>query len=218
MVKNSHPNKNSRNSSFELLRLVLMLMIVVHHCLVHGLGLKGLDPSSNTQILINDSMMIPDMIMNAFCICAVNCFILISGFFGIKVTKDRVFTLIFTLIFYTILLNILPFLLIGNWKVALYNCLFLSQSPYWFVIDYLFLLAFAPLINLAFQTFSQRSLLRFVFALIIISCYFGYIWNHNVNTNGYTLIQFITLYSIGRIIRISRFFNSKPHLSIYLSI
>lgn len=31
-----------RNSSIELMRLVLMLMIVVHHGIVHGIGLSSL--------------------------------------------------------------------------------------------------------------------------------------------------------------------------------
>lgn len=39
--------KLQRNSSIELMRLVLMLMIVMHHGIVHGLGLSSLGWGEN---------------------------------------------------------------------------------------------------------------------------------------------------------------------------
>ena len=32
----------TRNSNIELLRLILMFMIIIHHSIVHGLGFSGL--------------------------------------------------------------------------------------------------------------------------------------------------------------------------------
>lgn len=63
------------NSSFELLRLVLMTIIVVHHSILHGLGFSGygLDKS----VILNSHLIPIAVIIDSLCICAVNCFILI---------------------------------------------------------------------------------------------------------------------------------------------
>lgn len=187
-----------RNSSFELLRLLLMMMIVIHHCIVHGLGLTSLSPDWPTSSTIPASQMLAACSVNSFCICAVNCFILISGYFGIRTTKKRVFSIIAMLLFYTILLSVIPNLLSGNYKGAIMSCLFLSHTPYWFVLDYIFIMILAPFLNTGFERYSINKLRLIVMGLIAISCYFGFVWKHTANTNGYTLMQFILMYCIGR--------------------
>ena len=44
---------DERNSSFELMRMILMFMIVVHHGIVHGLRLSELGLGDNAQWHIN---------------------------------------------------------------------------------------------------------------------------------------------------------------------
>ena len=156
--------------------------------------------------------------INAMCICAVNCFILISGYFKIKVSPSKYFYIIFSLLIYAILLTIIPYIIQGSYNKAIRYSLFLSHSTYWFVIDYLFLMVFAPMINLYYDkaAYSKRKIL--LLGLLIISCYFGFIWNHKANTNGYTIIQFITMYCIGRELRIRDYNKSTlTSLIIYLS-
>lgn len=194
-----------RNSSFELLRILLMVMIIIHHCIVHGLGLSGFDPSLNTTLVIPNKWILPACLSNCFCICAVNCFILISGYFGIRTNKKKFLFLLFALIFYSIILNLIPNLIEGNYKKAINSILFVSHSPYWFVVDYLFLMAFAPIINLAFERLPHKQLHLFISSLLIISIYFGFVWGHTANINGYTLLQFILMYCIGRIIKIKKY-------------
>ncbi len=187
-----------RNSSFELLRIILMFLIIVHHCIVHGLGLKGISNLYEQEVLLQSSQMLSAILANSLCICAVNCFILISGYFGIKVSKTKFKTLIYIVIFYTVCLAVVPALLDHNIRLALRYTLFISHSPYWFIVDYIFLLFFAPLINNFFENCPRRSVLFFISGLLIISCYFGFCWSNIANQNGYTILQFITMYSIGR--------------------
>ncbi len=206
-----------RNSSFELLRLMLMLMIVVHHFIVHGLGLAQFSGWSTYSLIVPPGQMWIAFGMNAFLICAVNCFILISGFFKIDVTLSRFVNLILSILFYTVLLTIIPYIVMGDWKIAILKTLFLSHSQYWFVIDYLFLMVFAPMLNLAYDNFSERQRHLMTIGLLIISCYFGFIWKHAANSNGYTLLQFITLYCLGRDIAKSGFQISKLRsISLYI--
>lgn len=194
-----------RNSSFELLRLLLMFMIVIHHCIVHGLGLAGLSSKFPWPVVISADQMEIAFGMNAFCISAVNCFILISGYFKIKVSVQRFVNLVFSILFYTIIFTIIPYIVKGNWNAAFENCLFLSHSQYWFVIDYLFLMVFAPMLNMAYDKFSIRDRRLLLIGLVIISCYFGFIWDHTANSDGYTILQFIMIYCIGREIAKSNF-------------
>ena len=44
--------REERNSGFELLRLLLMFLIVIHHAIVHGLGLRGLASADATEVAI----------------------------------------------------------------------------------------------------------------------------------------------------------------------
>ncbi len=62
---------DERNSSFELMRMILMFMIVVHHGIVHGLGLSELGLGDNAQWHIN--MLASEL----------NCFMII---FGLSIT------------------------------------------------------------------------------------------------------------------------------------
>lgn len=42
-----------RDSNIELLRLVLMFFIVIHHGIVHGLGIYGLSDWGGKLLLVN---------------------------------------------------------------------------------------------------------------------------------------------------------------------
>lgn len=69
-----------RNSTFELLRIIAITFIMIHHVIVFGLG--GCNYELNvehcdTNPWIND-------IINSLCIIGVNLFILITGWFGVK--------------------------------------------------------------------------------------------------------------------------------------
>ena len=97
-----------------------------------------------------------------------------------------------------------PDIVTANWKAVIKDCLFLSHSPYWFVIDYMFLMVFAPILNHGFEKFSKYNRRLIIIGLILISCYFGFLWCHSANKNGYTILQFITMYCIGREIAISK--------------
>lgn len=210
-------SNHNRSSSIELLRLILMVMIIIHHCIVHGLGLSALSPFYSSNLIIPYNEMPIWIGINSCCICAVNCFILISGYFKIKVTSYKFINLLFTLCFYSILLTIVPDVIDENWKEAIRNSLFLTHSPYWFVIDYLFLMVFAPMLNLAFDTFLSSKRRLIILGLLIISCYFGFVWGHSVNINGYTLLQFITMYCIGREIKLSQFSMARtPSILLYI--
>lgn len=191
----SRPNL-TRNSSFELLRLVLMCMIVVHHGIVHGLGLSelGWGNMARYQFSLSGYDAGIAITINSLCICAVNCFVLISGYFGIRLSGRKVVSLLLTTLFFTIIFVTGYNIWQHDYKKSLFSLLFLSHTDYWFVVDYIFLMFFAPVFN----KYHGKVL---VWLMLIVSCWFGFIWNFQANPNGYTLFQFFLLYCIGRYIR-----------------
>lgn len=197
----SAANKAERDSSFELLRLVLMFLILIHHVIFIGLGLMQIESASGEIIIRPDDMLL-FCIANCICIPAVNIFVLISGYFEIKPTMGKALSLIISMLFYTVAFTI-PYLIYQKDFLHILSSLFiLSHSPYWFIITYLFLMLFAPLLNLLFQTQNKKNISIFIIGLLIISIYFGFIWGDTTNRNGYTLFQFIMMYCIGRYIKV----------------
>lgn len=173
--------------------------IIIHHCIVHGLGLKYLSDSYDGILFIEHGDMAMMVLINCLAIPAVNCFILLSGYFGIKTTYAKFANVLFAMFFYTIIMDVIPYAAKGEYKRMIASTFFLSHSPYWFMIDYLFLMLLAPMINKVYES-DGNYLKHLTIGLFVISCYFGFIWNSSVNVDGYTLIQFITMYTVGRYI------------------
>ena len=213
-------NINNRNSVFELLRLVLMLMIVIHHGIVHGLGISSLGFADSTHYHMSTNTIgnLPFFLMiNSFLIVSVNCFILISGYFGMKLTWRKIITILLAVFFYKITFTSIWYVINGNYYAAIRSLFVLSHGEYWFITDYVFLMLIAPLLNSLFRDFNFQYVITFILTLIILSCYFGFMWGHQANQNGYTLIQFIMMYCIGRTIRYRKINISRTvSLSLFL--
>lgn len=203
-----------RDSNMELLRLVLMFLIVVHHGIVHGLALTGL---SFSNIILQERDLFPACLLNSLFIIAVNTFILISGYFSIKASKSKFIRLICQLFVCTVLFTTILLLIKGEGVSSLLSILIFSHSRYWFIVCYLILMVLAPSINLFFDSFSREKQLLFTLALLFVSCYLGFFWHFESNVNGYTVFQFITMYSVGMYLRKNGVhLKTLPAVIIYL--
>ena len=196
----------TRNSNIELLRLILMFMIIIHHSIVHGLGFSGLGSVEPMYKLLNNTELLITTIINCLCICAVNCFILISGYFGIRTNLRKFLTLTFTIIFYTLIFDSCFLMTEGKYRSALASLLIFSHSNYWFVKCYLYLMAFAPVLNMMFEKLSKQYIYFIITVMLFISCYLGFFWNNELNKTGYSFFQFIMIYCIGRSLK---FYNLR---------
>lgn len=75
--------KQQRDSNIELLRIIVMGMIVLHHFIFHGLGVYR-DLRFGEPAVMNARDTNCALVVEGFLICAVNVFVLISGWFSIK--------------------------------------------------------------------------------------------------------------------------------------
>ena len=191
-----------------------MFFIVIHHGIVHGLGVDGLS-SWGGQLFVNPHDMLPISLLNACLIFSVNAFVLITGYFSLSFKLDKIVKLLFPLLLYTLIFATIPYLIKGEFFQAVKSLFILSQGPYWFILDYLFLMILTPLINEGYLKLDKQKSFILIGLLLIINCYFGFFWGDKVNDNGYTLMQFVLMYVIGRHIR-AHGFELKKHWAALL--
>lgn len=197
--------QRGRQNNIELCRVCVMLFIVIHHCIVSGLGLNetlndgGENFSSATICLI---------IMNAFVIVSVNVFFLISGYFGIKLRTQKIKKLLEEVLFYSVAIYAVCVLL-GAEKLTLKNILkytILSINNYWFVIVYLALMFISPALNYAVDYLKENNCeVQGLGIMFFCLCVYGYVFSNGFSeyigiNNGYSLIFASFLYITGRVI------------------
>jgi len=190
-----------RSSNLELLRLVCMLYIVIHHILIHALHqVAGYGASAN---LTNST--VESTILDSFFYVAVNSFILISGYFSIRLKPNKLIHLYVMCAFYGTLFYFMHLYLdhqsVG--KTFLSNSVFVisNTQDWWFIQSYFFLCLLSPLLNKSVDFMSKKEHLSSILLLTFINVYFGYFWHNPVNSDGYNVMNFIYLYVIGQYIK-----------------
>lgn len=142
-----------RQSNIELLRIAAMLLILVLHANFFALGAYEpedfkTDPlPTATRILFEQAA-----------IYAVNLFVLISGWFGIRTKTKSLTALMFQYAFFFILLLIVPGWIEAGSPTRLWPAIRqgLSLNAYWFVPSYLILCLLAPGLNAFAEQSSRR--------------------------------------------------------------
>ena len=129
------PIKKERNSSIELLRILLMVMIIMHH-VVSSVIAPGF--SSHGWACL-------DVVLHT----AVIVFVLISGYFGIRFSWKRFVSLIIQVVFYSVLLSLVTayFNKGLHYKDLILAFMPFSNNYYWFVTAYLQLYLVAFFLN-----------------------------------------------------------------------
>lgn len=195
-------NVEKRKSNFELLRIICMIMIVTLHVLGHGGGFKSTNIYSGNFFVVN--------IIKSLTIVAVNCYVLIAGYFGINSTINfKKFKKIYIqVLFYSLVING-GFLLLGIKDISkfiiLQTFLPITMKTWWFVTNYLILYLITPYINRLIKNLSFKEinkLLIILFGVFILWSSLVIIGNPIDNSGGYSLYNFIYMYIIGAYINI----------------
>lgn len=190
-----------RNSNFEFLRIVLILMIITLHYINGDMGglLYNVNVGSFNYYL--------SRFLESLCIIAVNVFVIITGYFSYKKTSIKIskpLKLFLLSIFYGLVISIGVIIFkkipidISVVKQIIQTCL-----SRWFVVIYCILYLLIPYINKIVHSISEKNLR----ILIVINIVFFYIWPSfftmsTLTDGGYGIINFINLYLIGVYIRL----------------
>ena len=194
-----------RGSNIELLRIVCMLMVVVLHFNNNG---------ANTGIVNMPELLTERLIwgflIESLCLVAVNCFVLISGYFAIKL-KVRSLLKFYLQCFFIGLLTYLLYIGVTDgftsWgnidgiftaRIMTERLMAFTHNGWWFVVSYVGLMLLSPILNSAVDNLSDKRLLHSLVLFSIVILYLG--WYHKVEVTNYgnSLISFMWIYLIGR--------------------
>lgn len=193
--------KQIRNSNHELLRLIAMFMIVLIHAnmylnyFVHGV-----------------IWTICNGVVNGICNIGVSCFILISGYYGVKPDLGKIVKMECMMITYSLLETVILYLAFPEQMVGsvLLEQLVKSLIPfisrkYWFYSCYICLICFSGYIQKFINCLSREEFKKFLcVSFLLFSVLPTLFYFELVPDNGKGLIQMVMIYMAGRYIRMYR--------------
>ena len=187
-----------RQSNMELLRLVAMMMILVMHMDYGAFGLPTAESVENAPMTTFGRIFVEHL-----CLVAVNVYVLISGWFGIRPKMKSFVRLMLQVAMYSIIITG-AFLLLGKatFKIGYVTDMLIIGKQYWFVVSYLLLYLVSPILN----TFVEHSTKReFQWMLLVFFGFqFVYSWIFGLEefAGGYSALSFMGLYLLARYVKI----------------
>ncbi len=214
---------NKRQSNFELMRIVSMMMIIVGHTFSWGGITRVASPHIEKLIYA----------VYAIILVHVNSFVLLSGYFqsDSKFKIKKALKLLIIMYFYKALIVLIGinfgwFSLTKNeilWQLCPINF-----SNYWFLNLYIVLYFLSPFLNKFINCLTKNNMSKLLVVLFVFCSVLTTITNQEIffNSNGYSLVQFIFLYFVGAYIRKfvidnekkSLLYNEKKKLIVYFYI
>lgn len=197
--------KGKRQANFELLRIVAMLMIIVLHYLNKG-GL--IEPYTQDNSAVNYAA----HLIEAFCIVAVNCYVLLSGYFLVESAwkPERVVSLAAQVLFYSLLIPVVLICagVVAAGELSVYDWLNyvlpVETEHYWFATAYLIMYLFAPLLAAGVKAVERRTLQIIIGVMALFFCVWKSVVPATLATDryGYDYGWFLFLFLIAAYIRL----------------
>ena len=158
--------KKERMANLEVLRCVAMMMVVV----LHYLGKGGLLPDLTAPLSVQDMVA---WLLEAFCIVAVNVYMMISGYFLCESSfkLSRLLTLWLQLWLYSVGIGVLAAVtgIVPAAEVSTHYYLTLlfpvTMGHYWFLTAYLFLYILLPFVGMGLRRMTKQ---QFQVALVLL--------------------------------------------------
>lgn len=184
----------SRQSNFELMRIIAMMMIIVWHIIIHGRLIEN--TAGFTNLFLNFLLCI--------CIIHVNSFALLMGYFQYeKEFSLRKFLKLFnSQWFYKIVFAVLA-LITGIVAISKTNFILEilpigSPNNYWFIYCYLGTYLLSPFLNKFIAFIDKKDYRNCLIVCFFLFSVVAYITHGSIiDNNGSTIYQFIFLYLLG---------------------
>lgn len=213
-----------RKSGIELLRILSAFAVIIMH--YHSMAI-----SANVNPL---NMHVLDF-LKSFASCGVDVFIVITGFFLIK-SQNRTLGKIIALLFQVTLVNTSLYLLsvlLGHTPFTLKQLAFNIVPHNYFVILYVVLYIFSPYVNILINSMTDKGRKRYLWISVILFSVYPTIINlsedifhitwFGLNSigawgsqKGFTIVNFLLLYSIGACLRLETFVLNRRLWPLFL--
>lgn len=178
-----------RNSNIELLRIVLMVMVILHHLII-----KCKPYHWDKTVLF--------VMLNTFAIIAVNCFVFISGYYGIKFKIKTLLSFILQAIVYSagtyIIYNILLSPENFSFPDLLKSFLPLTYEVWWFLNAFIGIYLLSPFINKGIDSLKGYQSAGIILILIYLSCSYSITGYNPYTGGGHGVFTMLLIYIIAR--------------------
>ncbi len=204
-----------RQSNIELFRIVSMLLILIVHIDGASLGL----PQPMGDIASMTSRDWWRLIVESISIIGVNCFVLISGYFGIRASWKGLVRFTLYCMFYAVAIYCIVAIGINgkwDWQELGESLMVYTHTDLWFVPAYLGLYLLAPFLNKSIETLTCKQYSVWLGVFVAFNLYAGWFWSGKFNPTGYTILHLVMIYLIGRYI--SRFMPHVKRMGLYATL
>ena len=173
--------KHERSSNFELLRLLCIFGILVMHTFA------GIDTAASP------GNMLANVFANSLFNTGVTCFILLSGYFGIRFDLKKLIGLDLMVIFFTVVGTVA----LGDFGVKdlIKSCIPVLSRRYWFITCYFVLCILAPFLNQMAERLEREHFRRLLLLLLLVFSLIPTVTTYDVMQDaGKGLAHFVMIY------------------------
>lgn len=208
-------SKLQRNSNIELFRIVATLLVLIVH--FNGWFVGGLpDSYSFDSLTVHDGV---QLYIQGLSCCCVNSFLIISGWFGVKLKFRSIWKLWLVLISVYVPCFIVECVLDKRfelWKLIDSFIAFSRESYY--IQNYLILVFISPVLNAFIEKYGQK-ITPFALTFWGIEFVMEFLLDNKCLyiEHGYSLIHFVLMYFLARTAYLNRDRLYKIDKKIYLS-
>ena len=201
MLIQKEANRPQRNSSIELYRIIATFAVLIVHFNGWFLGDWPLpDYNISNPTLFRTGQ----MVIEALSIICVNMFVIISGYFSIKLRLRSIIKLYIYLALIYIPLYLLRYVSTHEFVLSdlLERCFVISYAGY-FIQCYFMLMILSPVLNSFIEKYGRDSL-KWVLLFWGVEFWFSCVMNvEELGYNhGFSVIHFVLMYMIARCIRL----------------
>lgn len=199
-----------RQSNMELLRIISMLMILAVHIDGASVGLPSPDGDFGS-LTVRDIWRIA---VESVAIIGVNSFVMISGYFGIRLRWRGVLSFLFECAFYSVGIYTVVTLAYPDrfsWTGWMESWMVLSHTNLWYVPSYFGLMLLSPVLNAGMDALPKRTFMGVLVLFLLFNMWCGWWWHGSFNPAGYTLVQLVMVYMTARYIRLHISIESVRH-------
>ncbi len=198
--------KSCRESGIELLRIICIFMII----LMHSFAMVNAKESSCNLEIIGG-------VISALGNVGVTCFLLISGYFGIKYNPFKLIHLIYLTTLYSVLTSIICN---NNMMDILKSILIIPTYGNWFITCYLILLLIADYIERFIRALSKLEYLNLLILFFVIfsllpTLFVSY-YSTVITGGGKCLTYMLYIYMVGRYFAIYYNLNTKKVTNCFI--
>lgn len=178
-----------RQSNIELCRIVAMMLVLTVHSSFATFG----GPADWNEIHYGL------IVAQSFGVVGVNVFVLISGYFSIKLKKQSVLRLLWCCMFYGIIISLFSYF---NHSFSIKYLFFLSGAN-WFIAAYLGLMCLSPILNVFVENCGKTTLGMTIIMLLLFQTWYEFIPKLIPDFHaGYSILSFCILYLMARYLRL----------------